>query len=53
MVIMTLLLILSIIFGLITLYMWMNKTWDACTDIRKIAETLEEIKEQINSNKNE
>lgn len=32
---------------------WMGKVWDACVDIRKIAETLEEIKEQINSNKNE
>lgn len=33
--------------------MWMGKVWDACIDIRKIAETIEEIKEQINSNKNE
>ena len=48
-----LLFILIIIFGLIILLMWMCKTWDACADIRKIAETLEEIKEQINSNKNE
>lgn len=46
--------IVIIAFGLIILLcMWMCKTWDACVDIRKIAETLEEIKEQINSNKNE
>ena len=46
--------ILIIAFGLIILlFMWMGKTWDACIDIHKIAETLEEIKEQINSNKNE
>lgn len=41
--------ILIIAFALIILmFMWLS-----CIDIHKIAETLEEIKEQINSNKNE
>lgn len=37
----------------IILVMWMCKIWDACVDIRKITEQLEEIKEKIEVDKNE